>query len=1132
MYGGVSLAVYINGVTRELFNMVRATAPRGDPMTGQFRFSRQELTGTEAVYRDIAAALQVRFVIDILSGTSAGGINALYLAKALVRDQSLDGVKRLWVREGELAKLLNDGRSLEGGLPNDLLDDPPQSLLNGRRFYWQLLSALEEMDEAAPPAPGGNQVASPYGNQLDLYITATDFSGVPLPIQLADEKVDEPVYRKIFHFRYWHPAQGSCADDFQRDTNPMLAFAARCTASFPGAFVPFKLSDIDPILSSFGRYQRASEFLSSADRWRRFFPECPGEYQQRFFVDGGYLDNKPFEAAIRALRERHPAVLPVERRLIYIEPDPERYARARVPEARPDLVSNLLAVVGLPGVETIRAEVDEVTERNRLLARAAALTEGLGEDVEVTSRKQVKLGFADDWALGDLRDLVDLHGVAYGGYHRLKVAKLTEWLAVVCHRVMTRPGRPLALEDVQRDVEAWRKAKFKAYYDSEERERLAKLTGPRQAGSQATLGLPATENRFLVDFDLAYRMRRIEFVRLKLREIAESFESAEPAEKVVARIRPIERSKWENERPKLLELQQSLQRLHEQLVELDRTCLLHETAPGSSAQALKDALQIHRAAASPTVAAILGTLQEHMPRFLKQIGDGRKSALGDDSDVDDRSAISAIRAALRHIYETYDDFDLVRFPVLHVLGTEELDEVKLIRISAADATLAGTRGASKLAGVKLGHFGAFLDETWRKNDILWGRLDGAERLITTLVPASTEEQKKQRDAWLLAAFKAIIREELGDRLPQPVLPGALGEWGQIEAARPEEPQKAKQQMAAFLERQAVNDPISPERTLHLVGRSTAIVRDVLSGMAAGRGQADSTGVKWLVNVLSVLWGFVELATPGSLGHLFVRHWLRLVTVAAMLLAAVGWFFDLTQQRNIGLSVIAAAIVIQLGAVGLKSTLSGKGRPFGIVFALLGLATSSALFVWLVPKVSGVSPSESVFDMLDFELARTPERVAKIFADWGEHHFMGAVTSAVRWDFLFIVAYVVLMASVSWLVGNLLAFGGKSRGMSVASWLVGSSFVAGVCDAAENGLLLWLLAHGPLNVRSSVPALDRMAAQSIPFLAFGFSSLKFGLVFVVLAANLFGLAVGLVFAAGRVAGHWRRARRSSSSAPAR
>ena len=93
---------------------------------------------------------------------------------------------------------------------------------------------------------------------------------------------------------------------------------------------------------------------------------------------------------------------------------------------------------------------------------------------------------------------------------------------------------------------------------------------------------------------------------------------------------------------------------------------------------------------------------------------------------------SAIRGALRHLHNHFAELDMVRFSLLYTMGTNELYRIEPIRISALDTKLAGARGVDKLAGVKIGHFGAFFDADWRKNDILWGRLDACERLFNTV----------------------------------------------------------------------------------------------------------------------------------------------------------------------------------------------------------------------------------------------------------------------------------------------------------------------------------------------------------------------------------------------------------------
>ena len=113
MYGGVSLAIYINGIAQELLRLVRSTA----------RKQPADLSGTERIYRKVSYLLAnesmsmaeldkasadtttvppTRFVVDILSGTSAGGINGIFLAKALANGQDMDELKNLWVTEGDI----------------------------------------------------------------------------------------------------------------------------------------------------------------------------------------------------------------------------------------------------------------------------------------------------------------------------------------------------------------------------------------------------------------------------------------------------------------------------------------------------------------------------------------------------------------------------------------------------------------------------------------------------------------------------------------------------------------------------------------------------------------------------------------------------------------------------------------------------------------------------------------------------------------------------------------------------------------------------------------------------------------------------------------------------------------------
>src|SRR5206468_12836931 len=89
--------------------------------------------------------IKTRVSVDIISGTSAGGINGVFLAKALSNDAPLDAILNLWIEEGDLGKLLNDSESVSD-LPGLAAQVPPVALLNGERMYRKLLAAFDDMD--------------------------------------------------------------------------------------------------------------------------------------------------------------------------------------------------------------------------------------------------------------------------------------------------------------------------------------------------------------------------------------------------------------------------------------------------------------------------------------------------------------------------------------------------------------------------------------------------------------------------------------------------------------------------------------------------------------------------------------------------------------------------------------------------------------------------------------------------------------------------------------------------------------------------------------------------------------------------------------------------------------------------
>lgn len=592
MYGGVSLAIYINGVAQELLRMVRSTAPVTDDsnIARDLKPKDGQPCGTEAVYRKLSyllddpanrasyraalagdakaastwqpnADIRVRFVVDVLAGTSAGGINSIYLAKALANDQNIDELKNLWVTEGDIHMLINDSKSLK----NTTLDRrKPNSLLNSRRMYLKLLAALDGMDsESKEKGEPGEKKPSPLVDELDLYITATDIRGLALPIRLADSVVYERRHKNVFHFKYMtQNATGTDVNEFRHELNPFLAFAARTTSSFPFAFEPVRLTDIRDLLEHSEEHRAEKDkFKPDSALIRRFFQDNltkdtqfgAVEYDTRSFADGGYLDNKPFSYATSTLMRRTPTV-PVDRKLIYIEPSPEHPERDVQPHDPPDALQNVLAALNLPRYETIREDLQAVLDRNRLIERVNRLTHFIEEDIESFEHRQDSLlsedvekrnqalsstvrGVINDeqqaelaslmrsdfkpdlppklWNAMLLSDMAGLYGIHYLPYRRLRIAALTDEVATLVARVAGFDERSDMFVAVRALVQTWRDA---TYSDKEPRlvesSPKSKSTEPAEKEQEWN-----TLNRFLNRFDLAYRLRRLNFLVGKIDEL-------------------------------------------------------------------------------------------------------------------------------------------------------------------------------------------------------------------------------------------------------------------------------------------------------------------------------------------------------------------------------------------------------------------------------------------------------------------------------------------------------------------------------------------------------------------------------------------------------------------------------------
>lgn len=1127
MYGGVSLAIYINGVANELFEMACATPREGVRDLHDDAPGAPGALVTRAIYRRLswlvnnpellahyAAAIRqarqakgvgadecdaedswqqldtrgltrTRLAVDVISGTSAGGINGIFLAKALANGQRFDGLRDLWIAEGDIAQLLNDEQTYDRTAAGFDPQRPrqPASLLNSDRMYAKLHAALAAMAPlegfAGRPAGAG---ASPLAEQVDLHITTTDIQGAAVPLRLFDKVVYERRYKQSYHLRYPHGSSSPSGNDFDAANTAFLAFAARCTSSFPFAFEPMTLATLTRLQAVSG--------VPGLLAWNAFFPNLPraevegGHHVHRAFGDGGYLDNKPFSYVVETLSGRFSSV-PLERKLVYVEPSPEHIDAAGVPDPdnTPDALQNALAaLLGIPRYETIREDLQAVLARNRRIERVERVVR-LGElSVKPDDPFSVKLnaqGEVPQWSSLTLAQMVDYYGTAYLPYQRLRVYAVTDALA---DRIGARWGI-----DSQSDQQYALRALVRVWRD---RHYSDDGGGGRQ-----------TVNAFLDQFDLDYRLRRLGFLLRKVDQLTRLLArrakgllqtgrgeignsarlSEEEAQLLAALPQPL---RW---LPSVLsaryieEGQQVLHWLKAGLLYARAQLVQASTRPGDRAVAsgstpldadLKTILmQVLGQAgpdADPTVTAEGGrsavrvvldddalraasatrTLQESVmvraeavfnaartaaktplesalladiealrlkqpvesspqapriqqvaslawrllgrPRLAPDAATGTVRPRVDEAAVEglgeDAASASlalngqagyALRLFLAVYYLRFDTYDQMSFPLYYDTGTGEPATVEVVRISPQDATnlvdeQTDKAQRRKLAGTALANFGAFLDRRWRVNDIMWGRLDGAERLVQALLPGADADTALVRQELIERAQRSILREALvpsghstlaslvAQALDQAAHQGTAAEQMQrIFAELWSGDSQARSQLGSVIVsllgepglmryvrdvRQLEPSP-DPEATLKSAARAVTITGRVLEGIAR-RNDGGTAVPRWIARLGLMLQGIVAVSVPGSMKDGLWRHWLKLLYAFEVVLVVVALVFGSADMKSLAITAFASTVGVHLLTWIARDLMRERRRALrwvvtGLLVALLALAAVGA-----------------------------------------------------------------------------------------------------------------------------------------------------------------------------------------------
>jgi patatin-related protein len=781
VYGGVALAIYMNGICQEFYNAVRG---RG-------------------IYKLIKALTDADIVVDIISGTSAGGINGVLLSYALAnsKEQKTNSTQkgkkiRSEIKFEKFASVWKDSGDIQKLLFSKKYDGVEKtSFFDGVGYYKsEIKQALENRFEDLKEAAPEDDWFSEFG-ELDLFVTGTDTLGrIHQVFDSTGCVIDVKDHQTIFHLKYREYGD----NPFKPNDISYEALAKLCqiTSCFPVAFPPVTVrldtqGDADEKLVEWGKLKKnrllpnqkpevdKSRSSKKRDEAKKI-DDDPGEGYRLHFVDGGVLDNRPFSYTIKEIYHRR-AERPVFRKLFYIDPSPDRFHdNPRYKEMlKPDIVQVVLdSLTGMPRYESINNDLELIKEHNEKIRRYKFLL----ADIEELLDKEVP----------DIENR-DIYDQQRNVYLRTRLISLKDNILPL---VFLESDDFLAANNKEKNDNC-NKEKEKNY----KLDKVAKLlsnpfTDPEKTYERLKL-LENLEEEFRY-LDIEYALRKYFFIsdyvyKLLDREYlcrwlnkkgkkenldfsAQASVKEEDLDKIIEKLRGIIIKL--NSYIKLLEVVK--EKLYSfflcKQIEEYFSNLLDNIDHCSSSEEFatkfyRGMLWLHgrfldvELQADLSIEKLSNNLQQNSLKILNNLhGDldelfeksakeqisvlnqlSNKSILKKlleetDKQLDDNPFGDLLKNNLQKYFREFEKFDAFLFPLDYLAGVPEKQEIETYRISPEDAKLGlsntiekGKRLAYKLAGDSLNAFGGFFKKSWRANDILWGRLDGLNRLVEALI---------------------------------------------------------------------------------------------------------------------------------------------------------------------------------------------------------------------------------------------------------------------------------------------------------------------------------------------------------------------------------------------------------------
>jgi patatin-related protein len=743
VYGGVSLAIYTHGVCQEFYHAVRG---RG-------------------IYKLVKALTDADLVVDVISGSSAGGINGILLSYAIANSNDREVVDfsafaRIWRNSGDLLKLLQK--------PNLFKSQVAGSSFNSESFYQRgLLTVL--IDGVDRKLPRSRQEWFSATRELDLAIAGTDYLGkVDRTLDENRINIGSKNYRALFRLKHRQgrkePFNPHYNDpDLPRtpdDTYQALVKLCQITAGTPVIFplVEVNLHDrqnlVDRQLVTWGKLTKHYSPDLTTDRSDKLY-----------FLDGGLLDNTPLTCLMKEAYYRLPS-RSSQRKLFYVDPNPEHLNdRLQLSEKKQSRMGQILqaAALSIPIHQSITNDLRTIHEHNHKVRR--------------------------------YQTLIDRAEIAVDSQQFLESSDRTQSQIYLRGRLFDFRDRNLPLL-LQADLGS-QNSQYSVILDKIDRVLISKFTSGQDRHHYHKL-LDRFESQ-VIDLDVEYSIRKHFYLidqiadllntsmeidtrqqlehlskqlscNIKLLEVVRASIELLLSDRAVSNYFYYLINQESNDRRLRALVYELIFRLHRFLLDGTR---FHPFVPTNPSGSNLETIPVYFWLDLPELAA-----ENHRDRWLSQTkissvfaqlkqriaqlqqstnlhpliwGDRQLEYDENDSNKNFPSILKQIEVAAKITIEkspnrytdlllkqwnTFDVIDRELYPFEYLTSLSEKEIINPICISPDNAQLGignGKNTQDKLGGDKLYNIGGFFKKSWRSNDLLWGRLDGLNRILEGVI---------------------------------------------------------------------------------------------------------------------------------------------------------------------------------------------------------------------------------------------------------------------------------------------------------------------------------------------------------------------------------------------------------------